>query len=397
MLFISFYRYLYSEEFNVHAENVTSLLYAAKKFAIGGLTSLCFSFLDSEMCIENVCKILEQAHIYNETSLHNKCLGFILEHGWEVIKTTAFTELCPECLGLILKSDDLKASEEDVFEAVVTWATNECRRQKMQPTDENRRQGLGALLYFIRFPVMDVVYFTQKVSFRELLSNDEAVSIFQYYHGEAQQLPNRFNRNERNRLPSRKPLTSKPAKQPNVRYGNREVLRVTPQQRKQAGTPIMLPTPSSPSISKVRRFRTCDGQWKQNGPPDSICFACSNPIVLYGVEVYGGAGVVETYNVKITVFDDLKEKVRENDVRITTDVRRNTYDVMLVRPIRIPPSRVFTIVISMTGSPAHKGVDGQSLKVVDGVTFEFKNSNKSSNGTDITVGQIPTLLFSTTQ
>ena len=391
------FRYLYTEVFDLHAENVTPMLYVAKKFAIGGLTALCFSYLDSEMCVENVCKILEQAHIYNEMSLHNKCLGFILEHGWEVLKSVGFAELCTDCLRLILKPDDLKASEEDIFEAVVLWATNECRRQKLQATDENRRQVLGPLLYFIRFPVMDVVYFTQKVSFRELLSNDEAVSIFQYYHGEDQQLPNRFNRNERNRLPLRKQLTGKTEKHRNAGYGNREVLRVTPQQRKQAGTPIMLAAPRSPNMSKVTRFRTSDGQWKQNGPPDAISFVCSCPIVLYGIELYGATGMVETYNIKMFVFDDFKEEVRRNDARITTDVIRNTYEVMLARPVRIPPSRMFTIMVIMKGSPTYKGIDGQALKRVDGVTFEFYDSNRSSNGTGVTVGQIPSLLFNITQ
>lgn len=390
---------MYTEEFYLHADNVTSMLYVAKKFSLGGLSSLCFSFLDSEMCVDNVCKILEQAHIYNESSLHNKCLGFILSHGWEVIKTPAFNELCPDCLALVIKSDDLKSSEEDVFEAVVSWATNECRHQKLQPTDETRRQVLGPLLYLIRFPVMDVVYFTQKVSFRELLSNDEAVSIFQYYHGEDQQLPNRFNRNERNRLPSTKPLTEKPGKYRNMNNSNRnrEVLRVTPQQRPRVNTPVMLASSWSPNMSKVCRFRTFDGQWKQNGPPDAISFICSSPIVLYGVEVYGSAGARETYNIKLSVFDDLKEEVRKNDGRITTDTIRNTYEVMLLRPVRVPPSRLFTVVVAMKGSPSHKGVDGQSLHVVDGVTFEFSDSNRSSNGTDVTVGQIPALLFNTTQ
>lgn len=372
------------------------MLYAAKKFAVGGLSSLCFSYLDSEMSVENVCKILEQAHIYNESGLHNKCLGFILNHGWEVLKTPAFTELCPDCLGLIVKSDDLKSSEEDVFEAVISWSTNECKRQKFQPTDENRRRVLGSLLYLIRFPALDVVYFTQKVSFREILSNEEAVSIFQYFHGEDQQLPNRFNRNERNRLPSTKPLTEKTAKYRSTDKPNREVLRVTPRQR-QANTPVMLAAPWSPNISRVCRFRTIDGQWKQNGPPDAISFVCSSPIVLYGIEVYGSVVARETYNVKVSIFDDLKEEVRKNDSRITIDADRKTYDVTLLRPIRIPPSRVFTIMVTMKGRPTHKGVDGQALQVVDGVTFEFSDSNRSSNGTDVTVGQIPALLFNTTQ
>ena len=97
------------------------------------------------------------------------------------------------------------------------------------------------------------------------------------------------------------------------------------------------------------------------------------------------------------VFDDLTEEVRKDDVRSTTDDIPNTYEVILVPPIRILPLRVFTIMIIMKGSLTYKGVDGQTLKRVDGVTFEFRESNRSSNGTGVTIGQMPSLLFNTTQ
>lgn len=370
ILYTSFCRYLYTDEFDIHSDNVTSMLYAAKKFQLKGLTTLCFQYLDAEMHDESVAKIMEQAHIYNETGLYEKCVRYILTNANTVLRKAGIGELCDECVSRIIRSDDLRAPEEAVFEGAITWANAECRRQKKQPTDQNRRQVLGKLLYFIRFPLMDVTYFTQKVSLGNLLSHDETLSIFQFFHGEEQQLPNRFSRTERNRLPRN--ITE------NVE-------------------PIMLSS-RSPSHSRVRRFLTTDGQWKQNGPPDSISFTVTSPIVLYGAEVYGVAKGKETYSLKIFVYDDItREEIRKNDASVFTNSIKETYEVYLTRPLRIPARRVFTLMILMKGSPTHKGIDGERIQIVDGVQFEFIDSNRSSNGTDCNVGQIAGLLFNKTQ
>lgn len=363
-------QYMYTDEFDIHSDNVATMLYAAKKFQLKGLTNLCFQYLDAEMHDETVCKIMEQAHIYNETGLYDKCVRYILTNGSVVLRKAGFAELCSECAAKIIKSDDLRAEEEAVFEGCMTWASTECRRQKKQPTDEAKREVLGKLLYLIRFPTMDVTYFTQKVSLGNLLSHDETLSIFQYFHGEEQQLPNRFNKNERNRFP---------------RTINENV------------EPVMLSS-RSPSTARVKRFATTDGQWKQNGPPDAISFTVSQPIVLYGVEIFGVASGKETYAMKIYVYDDItREEIRKNEATVFTNSIKETYEVYLTRPLRIPPRRVFTVMVMMRGSPTHKGVDGEKTLLADGVQFEFSDSNRSSNGTDVNVGQIAGILFNKTQ
>lgn len=348
------------------------------------------------MSNSNVCKIMEQAHIYSESNLYDKCLNFIFVNGADVIRTHAFNDLCEECVGAIVRSDELQAQEELIFEAMIVWSTSGCRRRKMSPTDVNRRTALGPLLYLIRFPTMTVTYFTQKVSFRDILSHDEAVSIYQYFHGEDRKLSKLFNKNERNRLKSKSRPTEKKS---NVRQKEYIplVLEVSPRRRMGIKPYIPLPSPNSPNISRAARFRTYDGHWKQNGPPDAISFSCSYPIVLYGIEVFGAAKGAETYNITMYLYDDMKEEVRKNDSRITTEHIRRTYDIIYSRPIRVPPNRVFTVLVELKGSPTNKGVDGSANHVVDGVTFEFSSSNRSSNGTDVTVGQIPSLLFSKTE
>ncbi|XP_052240825.1 BTB/POZ domain-containing protein 6-like isoform X2 [Dreissena polymorpha] len=400
--------FLYTDNVDIHGENVGSLLHVARRFQVGALSKLCFRFLDDHVSIANACKIMEQAHMYNETALFEKCIKFTQENGSDVIRTRGFSELCSECLSTILRADNLKAGEDLIFECAVAWATDECRRQKLPPTDANRRSVLGDLLYLIRFPTMDITYYTQNVSFRDILSDKEAVSIFQYFHGEERQLSHKFNKNERFRLKDMNPLTKKPSRKmkefkmtKSEFIETRKMMRASPLNLLQEITPepqesIPLLRPDSSNMQRVSRFRTYDGPWMQNGPPDAICFSCSSPIVLYGMEIFGAAVGAETYKVKLYLYNDLREEVRSNEVTITTDAIRRTYDVMFARPVRVPARRVFTAMVVIKGSPCNKGVGGSKLHAVDGITFEFADSNRSSNGTDVTVGQIPALLFNKT-
>lgn len=402
------FRYMYSGMIDIRANNVGPVLYAAKRFQIKGLLSKCVEFLESSIAIESASKILEQAHTYNESKLFDKCLKFILVNAADVLRTRAFLELCTDCVKKIVCSDDLKADEELIFESMMDWSTGECRRKGISATDQNRRQVLGNLLYQIRFPTMDVVYFTQRVSFRDILSDDEAVSVYQYFHGEERQLSRKFNKKERNRIKSKRNYLDREANQVNVqpmstaqfvesRRSHRRspaVRFVTPEPPKPV--PVVLDIPNNLHKSRVSRFISSDGQWKQNGPPDAISFTCSDPIVLYGIEIYGSVRDRESYKVKLYLYDDMKEEVCRNEVVVTTDSFSRTCDVMFSRAVRVPPGRVFTVVVALKGNSCNKGVQGRSLVDCDGVRFEFMNSNRSSNGTDVTVGQIPALIFSRT-
>ena len=352
------------------------MLFAAKKFDLQGLSELCFKYLEAEMNADNVCRVMEQAHIYNENGLYDKCFRFISANANDILVKPAFGELCPECVEKIIRPNELDADEDKVYEGCMIWANAECRRCRKQPNDETRRDMLGDLLYLIRFPAMDISYFTHKVSLGNVLTHDETLSIFQYFHGEVQQLPNRFNKRPRNRVPQRNK--------------NREVTE-----------PVKISDyrklPNSENISRVSRFPSCSGEWKQNGPPDAISFSVSRTIILYGIQIYGTARGQEMYPVKLFVYDDTKEEMRKTDATIYTNTSKHKYDVYLSEPIRVPARRTFTVMVLTKGGPARKGIDGEAVKVEDGVSFEFSASNKSSNGTDVTVGQIPGLLFTISQ
>src|ERR1700761_9269652 len=75
---IYFCRYLYYEEIDLTNDTVFAVLYAAKKYLIKSLATLCIQFLDRILGPENVCVFLENSFLFeDETTLRKKCFNII--------------------------------------------------------------------------------------------------------------------------------------------------------------------------------------------------------------------------------------------------------------------------------------------------------------------------------
>jgi len=121
----------------------------------------------------------------------------------DVLKAANFNDLCRECLKKVLTSNDLNADEFDVYDAIVHWADGECLRNKTRVNDARRREVLGDILFSVRFALMDVNEFTHRLSMKDVLTADEKVVLYQFFHGEVSQLPREFNRTPRKRYKDR--------------------------------------------------------------------------------------------------------------------------------------------------------------------------------------------------
>lgn len=71
-------------------------------------------------------------HSYDGKKLETKCLNFIFENGTAVLQCEDFTNLCPDCVEQIVKSDELVIEEVLVYNAVLRWAGKECGRRGLQ-------------------------------------------------------------------------------------------------------------------------------------------------------------------------------------------------------------------------------------------------------------------------
>ena len=357
----------------------------------------------SEMSSDTVCKILESAHTFNEQSIYEKCLRFIYVNAIDVLKVPNFRDLCKDCVSEIVKADDLLTDETQVYDALVGWANGQCARNQRQlpVNDTTRREVLGDMLFYVRFPLMDVTVFTQRISKSNVLKSEEKIALFQYFHGEISNLPEKFNRRQRKQYSINKaivaraqsPILDKNQQRENYRPpSNQSIKMVETNRGERIPAYDNIHVESDGPVLRVVRYKGIGGPWNLKGP-DAISFRCSSTILFRGVQVFGPFKGTDYCTGTISLFDEFRNEVLTEEMNLFTN-KAKVYDVMLRSAVRIPKQRLFTVVINMTGKPTIQGTDGIATVVTEDVRFEFINSNRSNNGTDVSTGQIPALLFS---
>ncbi|XP_060569651.1 BTB/POZ domain-containing protein 6-B-like isoform X2 [Ruditapes philippinarum] len=182
-IFMSFLKFMYMSQIDLDDQNTLPMLYVARKYCVEDLVKICADFLRAKMTPETVCEILEQAHTYDISDLKNMCLQFIFENGNSVLLSAGFKELCFDCVQQIIKSNDLFVEESDVYMALTAWAIKECARRNLETHGTNKRAVLGNLIFKVRFPTMDRIFFTDVVSADDILTDAEKIALFQHMFG----------------------------------------------------------------------------------------------------------------------------------------------------------------------------------------------------------------------
>lgn len=367
-VFKTLLQYLYLDEIEIKPEMVLPLLYASKKYSVQKLSKKCLKYLALDQSSENVCAILEQSHLYDEIELQNKCMEYICAHAKEVVESEDFLNICPTCLELVLKSDQLQVDEKTILKCVLKWSEKRCERNDLDITPENQRSQLGKLLYLIRFPLLGETYFTDTVTDSEILSDSEKVDLFKHFF--------------------KKGCTSKL-----FNYRNRFV---NPESSSSSDS-FQSDNDSKPIQTCIRYQNVYeDGSWYCGGEPDAISFLCNHPIMLHGVLVYGsyiGEGI---YDVTCSIYDNTDVELANRRTQLKTSESQHTYPVLLETPLSVMPSRKYALVvklISSDGLDTYQGKSGLMTVNCGGVRFTFSKSKYSRNGTDVKIGQIPGLLF----
>lgn len=162
-----------------------------------------------------------------------------------------------------------------------------------------------------------------------------------------------------------------------------------------------LDTTSSADCQVVNRFENFGGGWGYSGHSiECIRFSSDTDILICGFALFGGRG---EYTCKIKLYDlGMEGGSTEKDGVIIAETReipyecpsRSKYNVMLQKPINIFANRWYLISARVSGPSSDCGSSGQtSVTTEDQVTFTFKSSKKSNNGTDVCSGQIPSILY----
>lgn len=151
--------------------------------------------------------------------------------------------------------------------------------------------------------------------------------------------------------------------------------------------------------SVVNRFEGTGGGWGYSAHSiEAIQFKVSKEIRLVGVGLYGGRGEyiskLKLYRLMGAEADELYvEQITETDETMYDCGAHETATLLFSQPIVIQPNQWHVVSAKISGPSSDCGAAGKHVVDCDGVSFQFRNSVVSNNGTDLNVGQIPELYY----
>ena len=126
---LELFRYLYSDEVNINASNITKVLYLAKKYVVPSLVDKCIQYLRDVLSSSNVFEILPTAEKLEKKELIDECWEVIDNQSEAAMKSDGFTTIEHSLLEAVVSRDTLTMNEVGLFKAVNLWATKKCEDQ----------------------------------------------------------------------------------------------------------------------------------------------------------------------------------------------------------------------------------------------------------------------------
>lgn len=365
-------RYLYYEELYPDSETVFELLSLAEKYDVVAARDVCLRFLHGCFTVKTACDILETAHRYDDQELDKECQLFIRKHGDDVIQTEGMDRLCRECLNKLLTLDGLDVSPTLRQEVTDRWARRQCEDKLQEPTEVNKRESLGDVLYVKRDEKQSHRFVLDTVTDRQLSTEDE--------------------------VDAPPPLYSELSIENGV--GEDEVDSISVVSGSSAGSKRSMRSQYSRQTSRMSwadlntatRFKEVEGVLTNDGTADAITFTVDRNIYLYGFGVYGGKKPGEASFKVDTVITRKKKDILMESIAIKG--AGVILPCMFVKPVKIEKGKPYTVEIYVHGPPSHCGTDGL-ITVSDGnVKFTFSRAPAvKGNRTTDQKGQIPRFYF----
>ena len=304
----------------------------------------CSHYLQSSLDEERACVVLQTAHDFHLDDIQTNALKFILNSGEPCLESKSFLRLSPECLRLVIESDDLMCKEEIIYQKIIEWSTNRCHDQNLAVNDENIRQVLGDLLYLVRFPIMERKYFTEHISKRSLLSSDEIINVYQSFDDEE--------------------ITVFKTKLRNME-----------------------------SVVYLRCDTANPSKWMQDGNSDCLDFTTNLDCIMLGIKVFGSNTYSGKHDISLNILKS-SDVLRSIKTVLYSEKGVEIYPVMFEQPLPVTNKTKYTIQLNMKGPNTFTGKSYKSIVTLNerSVTF-LKSSLPSPNSTKETQGQIPGIII----
>ncbi|XP_020622383.1 BTB/POZ domain-containing protein 6-like [Orbicella faveolata] len=179
---LELFRFVYSDEVNLNADNVMQVLYLAKKYMLPSLADKCTEFLGENLDASNVFHVLPDAQKYEEKDLEDHCWEVIDKQADEAVKSDGFVTIEKLVLEALVERDSLNIKEVGLFKAVDCWATKKCEKQGLAAEGSVKRRILGErMVKAIRFPVMEQKEFADVVLDSDILTKKELSDMMKYF------------------------------------------------------------------------------------------------------------------------------------------------------------------------------------------------------------------------
>lgn len=177
--FATFLDYFYKSAVKLNERNVCGVLYLAHKYDIEDLVSSCSAFLINTICTDNVVEYYEVALRFDLHKLRDASRQLLSIQEDAILKSMAFIRCNRAALRHVLVCVAPGCKAEDIFDACIEWAKNQCEVKNIDPTPKNLRIELGDCYGFIDFKSMDIAEFaTRYKSFKAMFTRTESDDIF---------------------------------------------------------------------------------------------------------------------------------------------------------------------------------------------------------------------------
>ncbi|XP_023140301.1 kelch-like protein 40a [Amphiprion ocellaris] len=148
-------RYLYTSEINLTEQNVQDIFMVANMYQIPSIFSVCVSYLQEKLVLGNCLAIFRLGLLLDCPRLALAAREFICERYPVVVRDQDFLQLGPSELAILITSDALNVDREElVFESLMDWVGHD---------ETNRLKDLPELLHCVRFRLIPLDYFKEKV------------------------------------------------------------------------------------------------------------------------------------------------------------------------------------------------------------------------------------------
>ncbi|XP_052226159.1 kelch-like protein 3 isoform X3 [Dreissena polymorpha] len=162
--------FVYTSEIQVTEENVQTLLPAASILQMSQVRDACCNFLHSQLNSSNALGIKAFADIHSCSDLFSYAMTYCEEHFTEIIGYEEYLSLPVESVCTLICSDELVVtSEEQVFEAVMSWVNHD---------RSSRQEVISQLMENVRLPLMSQEYLVQHVEEEPLMKANSRCKDF---------------------------------------------------------------------------------------------------------------------------------------------------------------------------------------------------------------------------